>query len=102
MNPSIIKYRIRFLDIKPEKSFLGDSLMSAMSDKKMKKGGNERLSLRQRQSKVYNSLEEDNDTVIHVNPSSNNNSMNGNGYAQHEPAIETFHVFKGDVENPMV
>ena len=90
MNPSIIKYRIRFLDIKPEKPdkkiSLGNTIMS-----KLQKGGNNRLSLRQRQAKVNDSLEEE------------YYDSNGKIAHQHEPEpVETFQVFRGEVENPMV
>eukprot|EP00111_Clytia_hemisphaerica_P010777 TCONS_00031494-protein len=53
MNPSIIRYRIRFLDINNENSFLTGKLTNLMNmDEKHAVGDTSPLSLRQRQSKV--------------------------------------------------
>ena len=64
MNPSIIRYRIRFLDVNTENSFLSDKLTNMMNmDEKHANGNASPLNLRQRQSKVSDEKQKDNGEV---------------------------------------
>ena len=88
MNPSIIKYRIRFLDVNIEKSFLCDKIKTVLSDKDLQNSGSDRLTLRQRQTKV--------DDINKVSITKDNND-----YTETD-ITESFHIFRGDVEKPIL
>ncbi|XP_066930401.1 stimulated by retinoic acid gene 6 protein-like [Clytia hemisphaerica] len=86
MNPSIIKYRIRFLDVNIESSILSDKMKNLLyedPDVKVKDDNddtsrpNSSLSLRQRQGKV------------------------SHAYSTEEIG-ENYYVFKGEVEKPVI
>ena len=79
------------MDVKVEKSDLAKKMKTLLGETDLEKGGNNRLSLRQRQAKVNRSEDV---TVINMN-------MKDSEYSQ-DDILETFQVFKGEVENPMV
>eukprot|EP00111_Clytia_hemisphaerica_P019714 TCONS_00058184-protein len=86
MNPSIIKYRIRFLDVNIESSILSDKMknlldegpnMKIKDDNDDKSRPSSSLSLRQRQGKVSHAY-------------------------SNEEIDENYYVFKGEVEKPVI